>query len=219
MTITSSASGSGNGTVTFLTTANGGSARVGTLTVANQTVTVTQTGTATCSFTLAPTSNASVTAAGGSFAVSVTTNNPTCEWSAAVVSGSWITISSAAHGKGSGTVTYVVAANPGPGRSGTLNIAGLDFAVTQAAVACTFSIAPVSQSFLKAGGAGGPIVVTTAPGCAWTATSNDLWITNVSPATGTGTGSITFTVDSKPGNNVRNGTITIAGQTFKVDQR
>jgi len=189
------------------------------LTIANQTVTVTQAGTVACSFTLAPTSNASVTEAGGSFAVSVTTNTPTCEWSAAVVSGSWISITSAAHGKGSGTVTYVVDANSGAGRSGNMNIAGLDFTVTQAAVACTFSIAPTSQSFIKAGGAGGPIVVTTAAGCAWTATSNDLWITNVSPATGNGTGSIRFTVDSKPGNNLRHGTITIAGQTFKVDQR
>jgi hypothetical protein len=219
MTITSSASGSGNGTVTLLTTTNGGSERVGTLTIANQTVTVTQAGSVPCSFTLAPTSNASVMAEGGSFSVSVTTNNQTCEWSAAVVSGSWIRITSAAKGTGSGTVTYVVDANPGAGRSGTMNIAGLDFTVTQAAIACTYSIAPVSQSFPKTGGTGGPIAVTTAPGCAWTATSNDSWITNVSPAAGNGSGSITFTVESKPGNNLRNGTITIAGQTFKVDQR
>jgi hypothetical protein len=219
MTITSPASGSGNGTVAFDTTANSGPQRTGTLTIADQTVTVTQAAAVTCGFTLAPVSNTSVNEGGGSFAVIVTASIQTCAWSASVVSGSWIRITSAPNGTGNGTVTYVVDPNTGPGRSGTMNIAGQDFTVTQAATSCTFSIAPGSQSFTKAGGAGGPIVVTTAPGCAWTATSNDPWITNVSPSSKTGSGSVTFTVESKPGNNLRNGTITIAGQTFKVDQR
>jgi hypothetical protein len=220
LAIMSGTSGSGNGSVTFAAAANGGPQRVGTLTIADQTVTVTQSGTVAvaCSFTLDPISNPSVTQGGGSFTVGVTASNNTCAWTATAAAVGWIRITSATSGTGSATLSYVIDINTGAQRSATMNIAGQDFTVTQASATCAYSITPASQSFPKAGGTGGPVTVTTGAGCSWTATSNESWIRNVSPSSGTGSGSVTFTVDSKPGNNFRTGTITIAGQTFTVDQ-
>ena len=81
-----------------------------------------------------PVGSGSVTSAvispgGGPGTVTVTTA-PTCSWNASS-SASWLTISSAAGGAGSGSVAYVASANTGPDRSATLSIAGQTFTVTQ----------------------------------------------------------------------------------------
>jgi hypothetical protein len=125
---------------------------------------------------------------------------------------------SPASGTGGGPVTFTVQANTGPQRTGTLTIANQTFTVTQAA-SCSYSIAPSSANL---GSAGGPssTTVSTAPGCTWTASSNVGWITNVSPASGTGGGPVTFTVQANmSGQHPRTGTLTITGQTFTVTQQ
>ena len=55
-------------------------------------------------------------------------------------------------------------------------------------------------------------------GCAWTARSNEAWITVTSGASGNGSGSVAFIVDGPQGKNDRTGTLTIAGHTFTVTQ-
>ena len=63
-------------------------------------------------------------------------------------------------------------------------------------------------------------MVTTMAGCAWTAvsnTTNPTWLTITSGASGSGNGSVTFTVAANTGAQ-RMGTLTIAGQTFTVTQ-
>jgi hypothetical protein len=59
--------------------------------------------------------------------------------------------------------------------------------------------------------------VTTTAGCAWTATSNASWITITNGASGTGTGTVMFTVAVNLGGS-RTGTLTVAGQTATVQQ-
>ena len=54
-------------------------------------------------------------------------------------------------------------------------------------------------------------------GCAWTAASNDSWLTITSGASGNGNGSVAFSVAFNPFN-VRSGSLTIARQTFSVQQ-
>jgi hypothetical protein len=127
--ITSAASGTGNGVVAFEVRENPGViTRTGTLTIADQVFTVTQLG--DCTYAISPTQR-SHPAAGGSGSITLTTNGG-CVWAAATASG-WITITSP-NGVGSGTVTYDVAANPGPGsRTGTINVAGQLFTVKQKA--------------------------------------------------------------------------------------
>lgn len=68
-----------------------------------------------------------------------------CAWTA--TSGvSWITVTSGGSGTGNGALGYAVAANSGAGRTGTMTVAGLTFAVEQATPACRLDdIADVSR--------------------------------------------------------------------------
>ncbi len=132
------------------------------------------------------------------------------------VNDSWITVTSGGSGSGNGTVNYSVAANSGAARNGTMIIAGRIFTITQDAPACTYSISPTSASYTSAGGTGS-VNVTAGAGCAWTAVSNDGWITITSGASGSGNGTVNYSVAVNSGA-ARNGTMTIAGQTFTVTQ-
>ncbi len=81
---------------------------------------------------------------------------------------------------------------------------------------CTYSISPSSQSFDSVGGAAS-VSVTAPSGCSWTATSNAAWITITAGASGSGNGSVSYSVATNAGT-ARTGTMTIAGQTFTVTQ-
>ncbi len=82
--------------------------------------------------------------------------------------------------------------------------------------ACTFSISPTSHAIPAAGGTGS-VNVTTASGCGWAATSNVPWITITSGASGTGNGTVDYSVAADT-SGARSGTLTIAGKTFTVNQ-
>jgi uncharacterized protein (TIGR03437 family) len=171
---------------------------------------------AACSYTIAPASRSfTATAATGSVAVTAGTG---CTWTA-VSSASWITITSGSSGSGSGTVEYSVAANTGTSsRTGTLTIAGQTFTVTQAGGAtCSYAIAPTSAS-APASGTTGSVAVTALSGCTWTAASNASWIAVTSGASGSGNGTVSYTVAASSSANPLTGTLTIAGQTFTVTQ-
>ena len=224
ITLTSPASGSGPGTVTFTVAANGGGERTGSLSIAGRTFTVTQQAAAapapSCSYSIAP-DNQTIGAAGGEGERIRISTMGRCAWTAASQA-AWITLTSPASGSGPDTVTFTVAANGGGERTGSLSIAGRAFTVTQRAAAapapsCSYSIAPQSQSMGAAGGNGSTVAVSTAAGCAWSARSNEGWITLGSGANGNGPGVVTF---SAAANNAmaRNGTLTIAGQSFTVNQ-
>jgi hypothetical protein len=211
ITVTSGANGSGNGTVSYSVQANTGPARTGTITAGGQTFTVNQA--SGCSYSLSATS-ANFSAGGGAGSVNVTAGSG-CAWTAAS-NASWISITGGASGNGNGTVTYNVQANTGPARSGTLTIAGQTFTVTQAN-GCTFSVAPTGSNFTSAGGSGSFGINASNPGCQWTAAANNSWISIVSGSSGTGSGSISFAVQTNPGI-ARTGTITAGGQTFTINQ-
>jgi hypothetical protein len=59
--------------------------------------------------------------------------------------------------------------------------------------------------------------VSTASGCAWSANSQESWIGITSGGSGTGNGTVRFTVARNTGKK-RNGFLTIAGQEVKVEQ-
>lgn len=83
-------------------------------------------------------------------------------------------------------------------------------------VTCSFSLSSNSQTFGSSGGSGTVNVVTTS-GCGWTATSNAGFITVTSGTSGTGNGVVGFAVATNTGA-ARSGTLTIAGQTYTVNQ-
>lgn len=222
LTITSGAAGTGSGTVGYSVTANAGTAeRTGNLTIAGQTIPVTQGAPpATCTYALNPTSQAFSDAAGaGNIAVTTTSN---CFWRA-VSNATWITVTAGGDfTAGNGTVTYTVAANTTPQpRTGTLTIGGQTFTVTQAAPgggACSYTVTPATVSIGVSGGAGSISVTPSAGTCAWTAVSQASWITITSGASGTGNGTVGYSVSANSGTLDRTGTVTIGGVTVTITQ-
>jgi len=81
---------------------------------------------------------------------------------------------------------------------------------------CPSSLSPQSESFGASGGSD-TVNVTAPSGCAWTATSNATWINITSGTSGSGDGSVNYTVSPNTGSD-RTGTLTIAGKTFTVSQ-
>ena len=107
----------------------------------------------------------------------------------------------------------------GEDEDGELYVVNLGGSVSRIAraAACNYSIAP-ARTTVGAGGGTGTVAVSADAGCMWTATSNATWIT-VTGGSGTGNGTIGYSVAPYTGKpKKRNGTITIAGQTFTVQQ-
>lgn len=210
LTIASGGTGNGNGSVNIDVAANNTPARTGTLTIAGRDFSVVQAG--GCTFTLQPTS-LTIGAEGGQSSTSVTTGTG-CGWTASSQA-SFVTINSGGSGNGGGTVSFTVAANSGPPRNGTLTIAGQTFTINQV-TGCALSISPLSQN-LGAGGGPGSIAVTAGTGCQWTAASNSPFISISAGTSGSGAGQVDFAVAGNSGP-ARSGTMTVAGQTFTVNQ-
>jgi hypothetical protein len=110
----------------------------------------------------------------------------------------------------------VVAPNIGGARTGTLTVAGQTFTVSQAALVCLYSVSPSTVKIGKNGG-NGSVKVSASSGCSWTAASGESWITITSGASGTGNGTVTFSVDKNDGKK-RNGDLTVAGEAVTVQQ-
>jgi hypothetical protein len=84
-------------------------------------------------------------------------------------------------------------------------------------VTCSFSVSPPSLSFSARGG-NGSVTVSTSGSCGWTATSNAAWVNITVGGSGTGSGTVGFTVSANGSGSLRSGTLTIAGQTVTVRQ-
>jgi len=211
--------GTGNGSVAYTVAANTGLvSRTGVITVNGQTFTVTQAAAAiTCTYSIAPTSF-SAAAAGGSSTFALTASDASCAWTA-TTSSSFLTVNTPS-GTGSGTIGFTVAANPSTSsRTGTISAGGQTFTVTQAAaaIACTYSIDPTSFSAAAAGGSSTFALTASDASCAWTAATSSSFLTVNTPS-GTGSGTIGFTVAANTSTSSRTGTISAGGQTFTVTQ-
>lgn len=82
---------------------------------------------------------------------------------------------------------------------------------------CIYTISPASRTFSSMA-ATGTVSVAVAAGCAWTATTSNVWITIPSGQSGAGDGTIVYTVAANSGTATRTGTIRIAEQNFTVTQ-
>ena len=81
---------------------------------------------------------------------------------------------------------------------------------------CSIVLSPTSVSAGASGGSS-TITITTSGACNWVAISNDAFIVLTSPSSGSGNGSLTFSVGANTGA-ARVGTITVSGQTITVSQ-
>ena len=206
--------GSGSGSFSFSVAPNPTPVqRIGTIAVAGQTFTVTQA--PLCTHSLSPTS-ASAASGGGSATFNVSAP-AACSWQA-VSQVSWIHVAGTGSGSGGGSVTYSVDPNPAAAaRSGSIVVAGQTFTVTQAAAPCIYSLSPTGVQ-VGSGGSGGTFSVTSPIGCAWQATSQASWIHVAGTGSGSGGGSVTYSVDANPAGVLRAGSIAVANQTFAITQ-
>jgi hypothetical protein len=83
---------------------------------------------------------------------------------------------------------------------------------------CSYSITPTSQSFGYSGGTGS-VNASAKSDCEWTAVSNASWLIITSNSSGSGNGTIHYTVSQTSDNSDRTGTLTIADKTFTVNQQ
>ena len=148
---------------------------------------------------------------GGGNAILVSGSSAT--WTAAV-SDPWITLNTTSGNVGY-PVAYTVSANTNvEQRTGYVYVSGWVHTVTQDGVGSTIS--PSDNSIEYQGGSGS-ITVTAANKMAWWARPNVDWI-NVTPTSGSGTGSVTYRVAPYDEVATREGTLTVAGNTFTVFQ-
>jgi hypothetical protein len=114
-----------------------------------------------------------------------------------------------------GGTTYYFAATAYDARG---NESGYSNEVSYTApVDCAYSITPASGSFTAAGGTGS-VNVTTQNGCSWTASSGASWITITSGGSGTGNGTVYYSVSANSGTASRTSASTIAGRLFTINQ-
>ena len=82
---------------------------------------------------------------------------------------------------------------------------------------CTYSISSASANFNAFGGSGS-VNVTAVASCPWTAVSHAGWIVINAGASGSGNGSVRYSVAANASTTARMATVTVAGQTFTVTQ-
>ena len=162
-----------------------------------------------CTYSLNPAA-VHVSDAGGAVPIAITTW-PACSWSVSSLP-DWI---SAASGKGPGTATLTVAANPGAARQATITVAGTPVAVTQDST-CNYALNPAAAAFPLAGGSV-TVNITATNGCSWSASSNLDWATFTGTTSGAGNGSVTLQAAPDTGA-LRSGIVTIAGLAFPVSE-
>jgi acetyl esterase/lipase len=141
----------------------------------------------------------------------------------------WVSLSAGAGTTGSGTnlhmVSYSTAALEPGNYSANITVTGSGgtqsspqvISVSLTVVPCSYSVTPVWRTFGRAAGVG-TVTVSAASGCAWTASTGDAWIAITSGASGAGTGTVSYTVESNVDCVARSGVITVAGQTVAVRQ-
>ncbi len=83
--------------------------------------------------------------------------------------------------------------------------------------ACTYATTPAGQSF-GAGGGTGTVAVAAGPACNWTTTNGSSWVSIASGTSGTGSGTVSYSVAANTGTASRTAGLTIAGTIFTIDQ-
>ncbi len=108
----------------------------------------------------------------------------------------------------------------GEDQDGELYLVDLGGAVLRFAgeTPCLVSIAPASLGFTAAGG-NGAVGVTAGEGCEWSVATDDPWITITDPGSGTGTGTVRYSVATNLGDRSRTGSVRIGSQVHVVVQQ
>ncbi len=171
-----------------------------------------------CTYSISP-ATLDFADAGGAGNVTVSTA-ATCAWTAST-NVDWITFAAGGSGTGPGTLAYSVGANAQPdSRAATVMVAGQAHAVSQRgrpATTCTYSLSPTRAEYSK-DEADGHVSVRAPAGCAWTAVSDESWLTVTSGRSGSGDGTVSYSVARNTSAIDRSAKIAIADQVFALSQ-
>ncbi len=83
---------------------------------------------------------------------------------------------------------------------------------------CTYNLSHQTNQFTSSGGEDTVTVSASSPNCQWTATESLDWVTITSDTSGTGSGSVSYTVSANSSQSSRTGNMTIAGKNFTINQ-
>jgi hypothetical protein len=172
-----------------------------------------------CTYDVTPLTRA-VGAGSEAFSFTITTQAG-CAWEAETAEGP-ITISSAASGVGSGTVSYDITTNPlSSPRNESLTIAGHVALVTQAGIGGTPCTYEVMSPTAVVGYQNGSITLTieTQAGCSWTTDPTGGFLYLMSAASGTGPASVIYGVQNNTAPEPRTTSVDVAGRTTSLAQR
>jgi YVTN family beta-propeller protein len=100
-------------------------------------------------------------------------------------------------------------------RVGTYPIAVAVVPAPVATPACSYAISPGNASFSSTGGTGS-VSVKAAATCPWSATSQVNWANITAGGSGSGNGTVSYTVAANLTPNAQTGSLTIGGQTFTI---
>ena len=159
------------------------------------------------------------TPAGGSGVVNVTAAAG-CDWTASTTE-AWVVITEGAAGSGNGTVRYDVAPNEGTRqRVGLVRIAGQVHTVVESAPPrCLVDLEPRRIAIGPGGGSGAIAVTARGEGCRWSAESPAPWIALTSGASGSGSGSLQYSVAPNTSGIPRQARLRVGNRTVVVRQQ
>jgi hypothetical protein len=175
-----------------------------------------QTSTSACLVGISPAIQAFPVGGGSS---SFTVTQPTgCAWTASTTD-SFISITSGTSGAGNGAVTFTVAANEGPARTGTIEVtngvAVRSFQVQQAS-GCPLAVSQSTMNFAASGGIGN-VSVMAGGACSWQGSTFANWI-QITSQPQMGDGALAFNVQPNTTRVPRSATINIGSQVINVNQ-
>jgi titin len=201
----------------------GAASRSGSVTVAGQVFPFTQPGGSTCDYALDPAS-VTISSAGATGTVAVTATSSSCAYDAAPDS-PWITMPNGDYASptGNAVLNYTVGPNTGAAQTGYILVGGEPFQINQQAPSCYFTLSANSANLEGSGGTGSFGVTPSSPSCTWTAASSNTSLVSVtSGASGTGNGTVSYSVPANTGG-PQTPTITVANPSggaavFTVNQ-
>ena len=120
-----------------------------------------------------------------------------CAWQAEVRAG-WVTFPGLSSGSGAGEIPIVVAPSAeAVDCRATVRVGSSSAEVVQQGTHCEYRVQPV-DAFVHSRGGSGTVTVTTAPGCAWTATNDDPFVRLSGGGPRSGSGTIGYQVTANP---------------------
>jgi hypothetical protein len=232
LAVTSGHQGSGNGSVAYAVERNTAvTARTAAIAIEQRVFIVTQSGdSGGCEYSVAPVEFNACMSVPYSLTATITTEQG-CTWTVNP-DASWITVTSARSGSGSGVITFGVSDNWDAPRHSVVMVrwptptAGQNLQVSQAG--CRYAVSAATVSIGAGGGpgrfdvfqqsdpltCGGPLQ----NGCRWVAQSNVSWITITTAMPQSGDNPVSFTVAPNETTAARSGTIAVRDKAVQITQ-